>query len=108
MARHGHARGTDGSLVIHSDSGEATGPDGRLPRGNRLSLRLHYRRATGSAGATHAQQWIWRLPVAIAARARFLILGLFETPSRTVIPSNARDLQFVSINISVRNRPMQE
>src|SRR5208337_293412 len=73
LARHGHARSLDGSLFIHSDLAEAPGSHGRLPRGNRLSLRLHHRRATGGAGAADAQQWIRRLPPAIAAGTRLLI-----------------------------------
>jgi hypothetical protein len=58
------------------------GPYGRVPRRDRVSLRLHHGRATGSPGATDAQQRIRRLPAAIAARARFLMVSSSIAESR--------------------------
>ena len=50
LARYGNSRIDVGSCAFHSDHRIAAGSDGVVPGGDRLPLRLHYRRAIGNPG----------------------------------------------------------
>ena len=70
LARHRHARQPARGGTVHRDAREAAGPEGRLPRGDRLPLGLDRRRAARGAGRADAQERLRPVPAAPAAARR--------------------------------------
>ncbi len=72
MARHRHARVAAGGRPVHRHAGKAAGAEGRLPGGSGVPQGLHRCGAARAAGRANEKECLWPVPVAPAARYRFL------------------------------------
>src|SRR5690606_3951431 len=62
VARHRHLREPARGLPLHRDDRVAPGPEGRLPRGDRLPHGLHRRGAARAPRRAHAQELLRPIP----------------------------------------------
>ena len=67
LARYRYARIAPAGRDVHRGDRESPGPQGLLPRGNRLSRRVHRRRAARSAGPLDGHQRLRRVPAGAVA-----------------------------------------
>src|SRR5512141_3056507 len=69
MARYRHARVAPRSLAVHRNDRAPAGTQDRVPRGDRISARVHRRGASRAPRSGHGEEPVWPIPARLAARA---------------------------------------
>src|SRR6516162_9366377 len=79
MAGYGYPRILDAGLSVHRHAGTATGTQGGVSGGNRVSQGLHRWPATASPSRNDAEQRLWTIPVSGSGR-RTALVNVIKTP----------------------------